>query len=721
MFITDKTSLAELLFKRDFFQENPKKITRIFHENIPSVCKKDLDNLAPRVENLLTSFDGIDERMELLQSLLFKYPKFLKISLYQLERQGHLKEILEAICSRQKRDLLDNILRNCDMETVELLLSQDRFYVLYRILLRNDVILIDKIPPHLFFKVLVEASVKDRELLLSYLTLERLVSWKGLYCPKVIQDTLWTFTEILKCDERPAPGIQSVFLKYKDQFSIACLESLLKLSPAQIDQIEKCYVSTCHPELLKITHLFKEKPITSDKLASLSQKLSPELIALIFKTDMFVQWLHNKGDFARPLFLKMEQDPQFLDLIHSPTPQGSSLFLHLVLYHHSWMKNILSSIDYFSVFLNDNSILLDQNIPFDHFPGRCEPHLLENPYVITHLCKNSIPIGLDNPVMQNALQNQTFCLDEGILELLEPEKIRKFFLILLPNAKEVTETTAEFIIADQTHVMMNFSEYLTIFFLKNYFPVRENPNVKNVVKAFLSKIPLKFYLAAFARPCLRNYLVELFSFLEPKVQKMLAPLLKDFELYELCEKGNLDLINQILDYIHPDQKDVFEEYAPQFFRTLDNIECRQTLENLDLEEEILNKLLAITKAPTNSKKIPLYLEKILEFRRTITSSLEECPIMREIPRDPAIIFTIDGYEKQVYEREALVRWVIEHKSSPSTRRGISLEDIRTYDFRKKAEYENKMPPSNSLGFAPYYDFPRLFTSVFINLFHSIHR
>jgi len=721
MLITDKTSLAELLFKREFFQENPQKITRIFYENIPSVCKKDLDNLAPRVENLLTSFDDIGEKMELLQCLLFKYPKFLKISLYQLERQGQLKEILEVICSRQKRDLLDTILRNCDMETVELLLTQDRFYVLYRILLRNDLVLIDKIPPHLFFKVLVEASARDRELLLSHLTKERLLSWRNLYCPKVIQDTLWTFTEILKRDETPVPGIQTVFLNYKEQFSIACLESLQKLDPTQIDQLEKYYVAPYHRELLEVTHFFKQKPLLTSEFASFSKRLSAELIALIFKTDVFVKWLHKKGDFVRTLFLKLEQDPQFLELIHSSTPHGSSLFLHLVLYHHDWMKSILSSIDYFLVFLNENSLLLSQNVPFEHFQGRCEPHLLENPHVITHLCKNSTKIGLDNPVMLNALQQQTFCLDEGILELLEPEKIRKFFLILLPNAKEVTEITAEFIIADRTSILMNFSEYLTIFFLKNYFPAKENPNVKNVVKAFLSRVPLKFYLAAFARPCLRNYLVELFLFLEPKVQKMLTPLLKDFELFELCEKGNLGLINQILDYVHPDQKDVFEEYAPLFFRTLETIENRQTLENLDVEEEILHKLLAITKASTNSRKIPLYIEKIVDFRRNITSSLEECPITREIPRDPAIIFTIDGYEKQVYEREALVRWVIEHKSSPSTRRGISLDDIKTYDFRKKAEYENKIPSSNSLGFAPYYDFPRLFTSVFINLFQSIHK
>lgn len=718
MLVTDRISLAELLFKREFFQENPNKITRIFRENIPQVCLQEVGFLSSRVENLLTCFESIDEKMGLLQSLLLKYPKFLKISLYQLEKKGQLREILETLCSINKRELLETTLRNCEMETIELLLSANRYYVLYRILLRNDLVLIDKIPPHLFFKVLIEASVKDREMLLSLLTEERLLSWNTLYDPKLIQDTLWTFTEIAKNDLKSAPGIHSIFTRYKELFCIACLEACIKLPPLEVEQIETYFLCNYQPELLKITQKIKENNFTNDEKL-LEEELPLELVVLLFKTNAFLTWMCKKTLFMERCFFRIARDPQFLDFMQSSTPYGVSLFLHLVFQHRDSLKKAFGEIDCFSFFIRTNFPLLDtKNASLEFFEGNIEPHLLENPYVLAQILKNENRIELEHPLLEKLIEQQTFCLDENILELLPPEKIRKFFSILLPKAKEVTEEQNEFMIGTGLKVSMHFSEFLTIFFIKNYFPHKNSWDQTRIIRNFLMFIPLKFFLASFARPCLRNYLVDIFEFLELKVQKMLVPLLKDYELYEICQRGTLSFIRQILHFIHPDQKDVFEEYAHLFFKRLEDLESRQTLENLDIEEEVLHKLLALTKAPSTEKKIFLFLEKIKSFREKLTSCLEECPITKDIPVNPVIILTADGYEKQVYERDALIKWVQEYSSSPATRKGVRVSDIKTYDFRKKAEYEKKSCISES-SLAPYYNFPRLLTSVFISLFHEM--
>jgi len=96
------------------------------------------------------------------------------------------------------------------------------------------------------------------------------------------------------------------------------------------------------------------------------------------------------------------------------------------------------------------------------------------------------------------------------------------------------------------------------------------------------------------------------------------------------------------------------------------------------------------KAPGIVQVMTENLQKIISKKEEMYSLLEECPITKDIPLNPVIIKTSDGYEKQVYERAALYEWVQAHHTSPSTRRAISLEDIETYDFTQKARYEMKV-------------------------------
>ena len=690
MRIDDKSSLAELVFQREFFQEDSRKILKIFKDNLPPCCKTGIDVLVSRVEILFENTSSIEEQMEHMQKLLFKYPKFLKATIYRIEKKGQLRQILENLCSKSRRNLLESILRNTDLETLELFLTVDGFYVLLRILLRNDLALIKKIPPFIFFKVLLEASVKDKDFLLSCLTEERLLTWKNFYQPKVIEDTLLIFTEILQIHGSQAQGILKVFSTLKEKFSIAYLEGFFDYTPTEQAQIERYFVQPIHPELFSVLDLIRER-VPFEQFASHLEELSIPIIATILKTKTFLNFLQTRSvSFGKILFSKLSKDSHFLETLHSPTPYGSTLLLHLLLSHSRSMRNILNKSEDISSFVLKNfEFVLGEQKTLACLTENCELHLLENPYVMTYLHKfwKNVPAG--SSVLAEGIEQQTFCLEDETLEAMHPEKIREFFLILLPKAKVITEEITQFKTTTQTIFRTSFSEFFTNYFVDTYFRVKQTMNPSDSVKEFLSCIPLKFFLASFARPFLRNYLLDLFFYLDHKVQKMLLPLFKDHEIYDLLRNAELHEVDLALDLLHPDQFEIIEELAPNLMKFFEITGFTRNLNGYEEKERMLKKIRSFMKAPGIVQKMTENLQKINSLKEEMYSSLEECPITKDIPLNPVIIRTSEGYEKQIYEKAALFEWVQAHHTSPSTRRAVSLEDIETYDFTKKAQYEMK--------------------------------
>ena len=679
MYTTTNISLAHQVFDVGLIHKSPDTILQIFKKSIPSNLQSNPKFLYERTMLLLRSPLSLEEKRGALKRIVVTYPNLIVSTLKSLESKAEAKCLLEYLLSREEKNLLVDLLRSFDDESVLLFLTTQKFYALELILLKKDPEIFQTIPPRPLLAALNQAICQDLNLILTFLENFRLNLFSQLYHPAVIEGTFELFCEILVRRPQNPTCVLFELDQHKHEFTGAYLHLLM--TKPDLNTKLKEYFLCQRPELLEATECIRLLSKADLKPEDWG-KFSADTLLIILSEPKIIQLLslEKKYQLVRYLSLKLD-DPEVLlrQNLRGRIPLFDLFFSYNI--GHRNLITFFPGIEHAISRLHQWVELKDYSL------GRFEETFsiqerMQEPILSFFLEKNS-------STNHNILPAD-FCLQRydkdtlmKLLSFLEPRQIREiysyFSLDQMSSDYEGIKMSCS-----ETDRLIPFHQILTTFYVSVYFRLKHkigaepdelNPSVRFLFDRSLGRAPIRAFFASMFNPVLRAYIIDLIDFLNPSTLKVVIPLLRPHELHTILKRYSIQDIFNFTPFFAPHQESILAEFLGPYLLQVNHALQKSNLGILHVQKVTLIKL----QKTASLKSIETHLAKIISainqfLNRDADAQQEEiiCPIKGEPPEIPVRIRTVDGNEEQhIYDKEALLIWLRRNNISPMTRAEVS--------------------------------------------------
>jgi hypothetical protein len=681
--------LSELVLNSESFSADRIKTVKYFEENILRNPSYQYKVLIERVKLLNIQDLTAAECQRLAKNIFLKQHAIVESD---LEKLGSQESFFEKILSESEKPFNIGFFRNLTPNLLKMHLEHNHFSLLKRLLLKNDPQLTQTIPAEFLTNAILQALKVDPSVS-HFITVERLLNLEYLFQYENIKDTLVFLAQSTHIFEPITSVCQLVLAEKAAFFEPVFFELITKHQDALLIILAKNLFETVRPSYKTIANEIIQKRFHVAKEPMTCLKKVEQNIELVMQHPCVLNFLKEQGLLTESLSIicahkehlgiltqldsfqnyplldwifELDIDPKLLDLY---IPSLRDIYTPLDI-----LKNV-QQIDY--SYVADSFPLLD----------------MKNPHLIRQLLKNrSIKNNLETSNVSNTV---LVAVDSYFLTYLNPLQLRDLFLKIKPpliEQKTHQYCANPYIPGPFKEVYVQF--YSTYFLRLNYSCSAACETFLMTFSAFFPDEMLDIFFVSMADPVLRRTIVDLIPYICDKHQQVLCPLLYHHELQKVCKYADKSRLSKLLPFFREDQYEfLLEYYAKIYTESLAKIKEKKSY-NISVEIHFLERFKRFYSTPLLDSLIAAYkkLEQSQESEKIEPNPEQVCPITFEVPKKPVSIVYEDGSsEKQVYEKQALIKWVQTHHSSPVTRKKVELHHIKessSASSAKKSLIEN---------------------------------